>query len=351
VALKPGKPLCLAVSGRVGVVVLPGFPTSAIFTFHEFVAPVIRALAGAVSDKPLCTRARLPVKVTSDPGRTEYALVRLTQGRDGVPVAYPIGKGSGSVTTWSQADGFFVISARVEQLDEGEIVEVIGLGAGPPRPADLVVIGSHCLGLDVLLGELQRRGMSSKQVAVGSEGGLRAVSRGECDAAGVHLYDPATRSYNAPFVPEGVELVAGYGRMQGVVFRPSDPRFEGKSPEDAVREAARTPDVVMIHRNRGSGTRALYDRLLGDARPAGYGVEASSHHAIAAAVAQGRADWGIAIDVVARARGLGFLPLAEERYDFLIARDRRDRPGVIAFLEVLADPAVRQRLRERGFLA
>src|SRR5262249_49468348 len=46
VALKPGKPLCLAVSGRTPVVVLPGFPTSAIFTFHEFVAPVLRALAG-----------------------------------------------------------------------------------------------------------------------------------------------------------------------------------------------------------------------------------------------------------------------------------------------------------------
>ena len=44
VALKPGKPICLAVTAGKPVVILPGFPTSAIFTFHEFVAPVIRAL-------------------------------------------------------------------------------------------------------------------------------------------------------------------------------------------------------------------------------------------------------------------------------------------------------------------
>ena len=46
VALKPGKPICLAATGGQPVVVLPGFPTSAIFTFHEFVAPVLSAMAG-----------------------------------------------------------------------------------------------------------------------------------------------------------------------------------------------------------------------------------------------------------------------------------------------------------------
>jgi putative molybdopterin biosynthesis protein len=45
VALKPGKPICLAATGKRPVVVLPGFPTSAIFTFHEFVAPVVTAMA------------------------------------------------------------------------------------------------------------------------------------------------------------------------------------------------------------------------------------------------------------------------------------------------------------------
>lgn len=47
IALKPGKPVCLAAHAGKPVVVLPGFPTSAIFTFHRFVAPVLRVLAGA----------------------------------------------------------------------------------------------------------------------------------------------------------------------------------------------------------------------------------------------------------------------------------------------------------------
>lgn len=351
VALKPGKPLCLAVSGRVAVVVLPGFPTSAIFTFHEFVAPVIRALAGIDSAALHRTRCRVPFRVQSEVGRTEYVLVRLVSDEQGREVAYPIGKGSGSVTTFSQADGFFTIPREVEMLDEGDEVAVQALGGRAARAADLVVIGSHCVGLDVLLGRLRARGVTSKLIAVGSEGGLAAVRRGECDVAGVHLFDRATGAYNEPFVTEDLELHRGYGRMQGVVFRRGDARFEGRAAEDAVRDAARDAGVVMVNRNRGSGTRALYDRLLGDARPPGYGVEASSHHAIAAAVAQGRADFGVAIDVVAAQRGLGFLPVCEERFDFLIAKKRLHLPNVQRFLAELRDPEARAALRVKGLLA
>jgi putative molybdopterin biosynthesis protein len=348
VALKPGKPLCLAASGRKGVVVLPGFPTSAIFTFHELVAPVIRLLGGLPEEGGEHTRARLPFRIGSENGRTEYVLIRLTENQAGELVAYPIGKGSGSVTTWSQADGYFVIPKHVEQLDEGETVTVRALGGGPARGADLVIIGSHCVGLDILLERLLRRGITSKLIAVGSEGGLAAVRRGECDVAGMHLYDARTGTYNSPFLGPGLVLVRGYGRLQGVVFRRGDERFESKDAAAAVAEAARLPGVVMINRNRGSGTRALYDRILGDARPQGHGVEASSHHAIAAAVAQGRADFGIAIDIVANDRGLGFLPLAEERFDLVTSELRKDRPAVRALLDELSNPETRATLAARG---
>jgi putative molybdopterin biosynthesis protein len=348
VALKPGKPLCLAASGRTGVVVLPGFPTSAIFTFHELVAPVLRLLGGLAEEGRGETRARLPLRVASENGRTEYVLIRLTHDEAGAPVAYPIGKGSGSVTTWSQADGYFVIPKHVEQLDEGETVVVRALGGDRARAADLVIIGSHCVGLDILIERLRRRGLTSKLIAVGSEGGLAAVRRGECDVAGMHLYDPQTGTYNAPFLGPGLVLMRGYGRLQGVVFRPGDPRFEGREAAEAVADAARAPGVVMINRNRGSGTRALYDRLLGDARPQGYGVEASSHHAIAAAVAQGRADFGIAIDIVAKDRGLGFLPIAEERFDLVTTEARRERPAVKVLFEELSNPDTRAALAARG---
>ena len=70
VALKPGKPICLAASRDKPVVILPGFPTSAIFTFHEFVVPVIQQMAGYRSRQPRSLPARLSVKINSSTGRT-----------------------------------------------------------------------------------------------------------------------------------------------------------------------------------------------------------------------------------------------------------------------------------------
>jgi putative molybdopterin biosynthesis protein len=82
VALKPGKPICLAATRGRPVVVLPGFPTSAIFTFHEFVAPVLRLLGGRGAHERTVVPARLAVKVNSEIGRTEYLLVGLVETSD-----------------------------------------------------------------------------------------------------------------------------------------------------------------------------------------------------------------------------------------------------------------------------
>jgi putative molybdopterin biosynthesis protein len=357
VALKPGKPLCLAAvrvpsdSGfrTVPVVILPGFPTSAIFTFHEFMAPVLRRLAGRPDEAADTLRARLPLRVNSQRGRTEYLLVGLVSAAEADGwVAYPMGKGSGSVTAFSRADGFVVIPRQQEYLEAGADVEVRLLGRGL-RPADLVVIGSHCVGLDYLLGRLQEQGYRSKFLAVGSTGGLAAARRGECDVAGIHLLHPDTGVYNVPYVTDDLVLVRGYGRLQGVLFRPGDARFEGGTAEEAVGRALADPGCILVNRNAGSGTRILVDRLLGGARPPGYLNEARSHNAVAAALAQGRADWGVAISTVARDAGLGFLPLRAECYDFVVPRRRLDRPAVRAFLALLEDAECRRTLAEQGF--
>ncbi len=99
VALKPGKPLCLGVVQGKPIVVLPGFPTSAIFTFHAFVAPVIRAFAGLPPEAAETISARVPVRIASELGRKEFVLVSLIEGDDGM-IAFPTGKGSGSVTSF-----------------------------------------------------------------------------------------------------------------------------------------------------------------------------------------------------------------------------------------------------------
>jgi putative molybdopterin biosynthesis protein len=356
VALKPGKPICLAATRGRPVVVLPGFPTSAIFTFHEFVAPVLRLLAGRGAQERTVVPARLAVKVNSEIGRTEYLLVGLIEAQDaadapGVSLAaYPMGQSSGSVTTFSRADGFATIARHQEILQAGEIVDVQLLGRDL-QLADLVVIGSHCVGLDYLLGELQQQGIRTKFLAVGSTAGLDAARRSECDVAGIHLLDPATDQYNRPFLTPSLDLVTGYGREQGVVFRRGDERFEGRPASEAVAAARRDVTCVMVNRNQGSGTRALIDRLLDGTRPAGYAVQPRNHNAVAAAVVQGRADWGVTLDTVARGAGLGFLPLQEERYDFVVPKSRAGRPGVVAFRKLLLEPAIRDGLIRAGMKA
>ena len=223
VALKPGKPLCLAVQDGKPAAILPGFPTSAIFTFHTFMAPVIRALAGHPEARAASVPATLPIRLASERGRTEYVMVSLMQSEAGL-LAYPTAKGSGAVTGFSSADGFFAVPAQTETVPAGTPVEVTLIGEDAPAP-DLVVIGSHCVGLEMLVGRLEAEGVRCKTLAVGSSGGLAAVGRGECDLAGIHLMDPATGEYNRPLLPPGVTLVPGYGRLQGVVVRPDDERF------------------------------------------------------------------------------------------------------------------------------
>src|SRR2546430_8735737 len=104
----------------------------------------------------------------------------------------------------------------------------------------------------------------------------------------------------------------------------------------------------MVNRNRGAGTRMRIDKLLDGARPPEYGNQPRSHNAVAAAIAQGRADWGVAIEPIARLYGLAFLPLTPESYDFLVVESRRERAGVEAFLAALKDEGVRARIRALG---
>src|SRR6516162_3659026 len=348
VALKPGKPLCLAVTGGKPIVILPGFPTSAIFTFHEFVAPVIRAFAGLPAEQAERLPATLPMRIASERGRTEYLMVSLVRPEgEGPLAAYPNSKGSGAVTAFSQADGFIIIGQHVESVPASTPVDVQLIGRA--HLADLTVIGSNCIGLEVLIDRLQSEGVSVKALNVGSTGGLAAAKRGECDIAAIHLMDPETGEYNRPFLTPALDLIPGYRRLQGIVYRKGDPRFEGRSIKDAIGGAIAAPDCLMVNRNAGSGTRILTDRLLGGAKPAGYWSRPKSHNAVGVAVAQNRADWGIAIETIAREYGLGFIPVQDEHYDFIIPKARLARQAVQRFRAVLEDPVTREALIELGF--
>jgi putative molybdopterin biosynthesis protein len=360
IALKPGKPLCLAVVNhldrKVPVVVLPGFPTSAIFTFQEFVAPVLNCMAGKFIQNKKTIKAVLPFRVNSERGRTEFLLVGLVQNnpkdqseKSIAPSfsAYPMGKGSGSVTSFANADGFIVIPKKNEYLEANEIVDVHLLGK-EIEPAALVIIGSHCIGLDYLIGKLRDVGITAKFLSVGSTGGLEAIKRNECDIAGIHLLDEQSNTYNQPFLNNEIELIKGYGRLQGFVFRPDDQRFASKDLAEAIYIATHQSDLLMVNRNRGSGTRILIDRLLENTRPNGYLAEVKSHTAVVASILQKRSDWGIAIQSAVENTDLCFIPIAEEQYDFIIPKSRIKRSEILTFLSLLRSEIVIKALNQFG---
>jgi putative molybdopterin biosynthesis protein len=348
VGIKPGKPIVLAAWGGRPVVVLPGFPTSAIITFNLFVAPVIRRLANLpVETEAEPVDARLAVRYHSSEGRHEHVLVNLVPRGEGPPVAYPIAGASGSIYAFAQADGTMEVTADCTVVREGEAVRVSPLSQ-TLKMADLTIIGSHCRGVDLALGILRKNvGLTAKVINVGSSAGVEACARGETDLAGVHLLDPISGEYNRgaweQLGPEAV-LIKGYIRRQGIYYRKED--FPHEPP--TLGRLVGQPELRMLNRTRGAGTRVLLDLLLdGLARESGleleemrsgitgYDVETRSHNAVAAAVASGRADWGLGIEAVAVAYGLGFAPLRDEEYDFLSHRDRLERDPVLAFLDVL----------------
>ena len=134
------------------------------------------------------------MRIASEMGRKEFVLVSLVSGEHGA-VAFPSAKGSGAVTSFSQADGFIEIDALAGALDADTQARVTLIGDAARAP-DVVIMGSHDIALDVVVGALAERGFSARTIAVGSQGGVAAAQRGECDVAPVHLIDPATGEYN-----------------------------------------------------------------------------------------------------------------------------------------------------------
>ena len=199
VALKPGKPLCLAVCDGKPVVILPGFPTSAMFTFHDMIVPVLRRMAGPAAALRCQGHGESSGadRLRTRPHRIRHGVAG--RGRCDGLIAYPTGKGSGAITSFAQADGFLRIDALADQMPAGTEAEVT-LFTPHVRVPDLVIVGSHCTGLDLVTAPLARAGLSVRSIAVGSLGGLAAAKRGECDFAPIHLFDEKTETYNTPFL-------------------------------------------------------------------------------------------------------------------------------------------------------
>jgi molybdate transport repressor ModE-like protein len=206
----------------------------------------------------------------------------------------------------------------------------------------LVMHASH----DYAIAEL-REMSAAASVAIGlqykgSFDALAALRRGECDVAGFHVPEGrlgalmAQRYSECLPLPE-YRLINFVTRTQGLMVRPGNPKAIG-----GVADFCR-PDVRMINRQRGSGTRALLEFLISSegldrARMRGYDAEEITHGAVAALVAGNQADVGFGVQAAAAQYRLDFVPVCTERYFLACRAGEIDSAPIRALVERLRTP-------------
>lgn len=352
VNIKPAKPVVLAVVEGKPVIGLPGYPVSAWLAADLFLKPLVYRFQSLQPPRRREAKARLVRRLTSPMGVEDYVLVRLGQVGERL-VATPISRGAAMTSSLVRADGILVVADDREGIEEGEDVSVQLLKPLRDVKAAAVATGSHDIVLDLVSSWLRRRGerWTLSSAHVGSLGGLAALRRGEAHLAGVHLLDPETGDYNLPYVRRYLRrparLVLLCRRQQGFIVAPGNPKgIQG------VADLGR-PDVRIVNRQRGAGTRILLDYELERAGLSpedvqGYEREEYTHLAVAAAVRSGAADCGLGILAAADALGLDFIPLAEEEYELCIPVEHWDHPGVQAVLALIEDEAFRREVEALG---
>ncbi len=303
------------------------------------------------------------IKLLSDPRR--LAILRRLMARPAT--LSQLGAAMGEHPAW--------VRHHLKQLEEAGLVELVTAQASGgfvekyyqakarayiyqetilpdlPRSQTVVLMGSHDLALNQLAQQVgERAGIAMLVLPVGSLDGLVALRQGITNLTACHLLDVESGEYNLPYVrhffpDRPVTLVTLAQRAQGLMLAPGNPRqIEGL--EDLARG-----DITFINRNRGSGTRLWLDRMLGLlALPVeklrGYKRQATTHTAVAQAIRSRRADAGLGLEAAARAAGLDFIPLFQERFDLVLPEDALQERKVQVILDYLQSKAFRHSLEE-----
>lgn len=351
VAMKPGKPVILAMVQDKPVIGLPGYPVSAYLAFENFVRPVLGLFTGVQQKTGNGVEAVLSKRLVSSLKHREY--VRVKVGKvGGNYVAAPLARGAGAAMSLVRGDGFCVIEKNQEGYEAGERVRVELYKGREEIEHTTVAIGSHDLILDVIsdLMPLLHPGHFLSSTHVGSLGGLMALRRGEAHLAPTHLLDEETGTYNISYIRKlfpdrEMALIKGVTRIQGIMVKKGNP-LQIKGIEDLSR-------CRYVNRQRGAGTRVLLDYLLKKAgidpdTIQGYDTEAATHMAAAARVKEGGVDAGMGIQSAANAMQLDFIEVGEEEYDFVLEKKSLANPEIQWFLEILKSPQFKGRVSALG---
>jgi putative molybdopterin biosynthesis protein len=353
VAARPGKPVILGkVNGKI-VVGVPGYPVSAYLALEWFARPLVCKYLGIPEPVRQKVTVKLGRRIVSSMGAEDF--VRMNIGYvNGEFVANPLTRAAGVTMSYVRADGLLVVPPDVIGYEQGEMAEVELLRPLEEIQNAIMFTGSHDLTIDLLSSALKKLQTDMKIVSahVGSMAGIMAIRKGEAHVAGIHLLDPDTKQYNISYVRR---LLAG----QDVVLYPFLKRKQGWIlPKGNPLEISAVHDLVekkvnFVNRQKGAGTRILFDMLLEEAgmnpeEVAGYDREMFSHLAVAAEVNGDASGAGLGIYPAAKAMGLEFIPIADEEYDLVMTRSFYESKQGILLREIIHSPAFKEQVENIG---
>ena len=351
IAAKPGKPAVLGIVDKTPVVGLPGYPVSAIVVMEEFVKELVNLYYGRCNQAEKTLSAILSKRIVSSLKYKEY--VRVSLGKTGDKIfAVPLPRGAGVITSFTKASGIIEVPQNCEGIDAGATVTVRLLNDESKIEKSLVVTGSHDPIIDEIADIIRKKGYDFNIISshVGSMGALNAVKNGYAHLGAIHLLDGESGEYNKTYAEQyfpdgGAVLVKGIGRTQGIMVKKGNPCN--------IRSFCDIKNCTYVNRQRGAGTRVLFDYLLkkydiGADEIKGYRNEEFTHTAVAALIAAGNADAGMGIYSAARMYDLDFIPICNEEYDFIVGAEHKDNPMVKAFFEMLKSDEFKNRLNKMG---
>ncbi len=204
----------------------------------------------------------------------------------------------------------------------------------------LTLYASHDAALSALREQAAAHGLHLDIRFMGSRDAIAALNAGRCMMAGFHTLDqPGSQSISAQtyrsLLKPGLHKLIGFAhRQQGLIVAKNNPLGIASLTD------LKQPGLRYVNRAEGTGTRVLLDELLAEVgmHPSdiqGYPSQEPSHAAVAQAVASNAADAGLGIEAAARERGLGFVPLARERYHLVCLKSALPELQVQALLKEL----------------
>lgn len=352
VSMMPGKPTLFGVVEGKPVFGIPGYPVSAVTSFNTFLEPACEKLCATQQYKKYI-KCITPYKVPSRIGVEEVLRINITE-RLGKHYAFPLPRGASVFSSMARADALMWIPENIEGFDEGEEVLCELTRAEEELHGRIHIIGSHDLSLDILRDMLKIAHPEKDLISthVGSMSGILAFKKGIIELCTTHVLDEQEKVYNVPiarkYLPDRQWMLVHVAkRMQGLLVKKENP----KNISD-ISDLARS-GVTFVNRQYGSGTRILLDAILKEkgiekSSIQGYEREESSHTAVGILVKESVADCGVAIFAVARAFSLGFIPLVEEDYDLLVAKEFVGDERFRLLMDLILSQEFKERLREIG---